>query len=93
MVDYTSTDPGVDKLLDGKLKSLLITPIKMEHKALIAAREAIAANETLDSSDFFRKRINSLPAGGSIGDVGKFKLKPASVEIRNFTQLRQKILR
>ena len=77
VVDYKSTDPGVDKLLDGKLKSLLITPIKMEHKALTAAREAIAANETLDSSDFFRKRINSLPAGGSIGDLGKLKLKPA----------------
>ena len=49
----------------------------MEHRVLSSAREAIAANETLDSSDFFRRRIQSLPAGGANGDRDKMKLKPA----------------
>ena len=75
--DYSSTEPKMNKHLDRKLKSLLITPIKMEHRVLSAAREAIAANETLDSSDFFRRRIQSLPAGGANGDRDKMKLKPA----------------
>ena len=58
-------------------KSILLTPIKPEHRNVSAAKESIAANETLDSSDYFRRRINSLPAVGSDKQTAQCRLRPA----------------
>ena len=51
-------------LVDKSFKDMVLTPIRPENKILTAAREAIAANETMDSSDMFRRRTNSLPLVG-----------------------------
>ena len=47
--------------VDGVLKTMKLTPIKPENKSLTAARQTIAANDTMDSSEYHRRRITSLP--------------------------------
>ena len=64
-------------LVDKSFKDMVLTPIKPEDKILTAARDAIAANETMDSSDMFRRRTNSLPAGGNLKYGTRVVLRPA----------------
>ena len=62
---------------DGVLKNIKLTPIKPENKSLTAARQSIAAHETIDSSEYHRRRFNSLPTRGSILHRPTFDLRPA----------------
>ena len=63
--------------VDGVLKSLKLTPIKPENKPMTTARQTIAANETMDSTEYHRRRINSLPTRGSILHTPTLRLRPA----------------
>ena len=80
-VVVATTNDGDDleekHLLSRQMCKITITPPKPEAHVFTEARNSIAANETLDSSDTYRRRINTCPDVGFRQIVKKNVLKHA----------------
>ena len=72
-----STGVEVKQLLSTRLNGLKLTPLKKESHIFREARDSIAANETLDASDAYRRRINTYPVVGFSYGMNGSILRPA----------------